>query len=87
MAVGFRLMLVSLGLICLSFSLQGCGPTPKPAPAAKPRAPIEVLGAPCNVVTAEGCNPIQLPLVYLDGWDDGRVLLFIIFSTSQYAIS
>lgn len=56
-------MLVSLGLICLSFSLQGCGPTPKPAPAAKPRAPLEVLGAPCNVVTAEGCNPIQLPLV------------------------
>eukprot|EP00435_Cladocopium_sp_Y103_P014480 s166_g3.t1 len=64
MAAGPRLMLVSLGLLCLSFSLQGCGPTAKPAPAKlAPREVLEVLGAPCNVVTAEGCNPIQLPLV------------------------
>lgn len=56
-------MLVS-GLLCFSFSLQGCGPSPKPAPVPEaPLAPLEVLGAPCNVMTAEGCNPIQLPLV------------------------
>ena len=68
-------MLVGLGLLCFSFSLQGCGPSPKPAPAPVapkpipepdgPLAPLEVLGAPCNVMTAEGCNPIQLPLAYI----------------------
>ena len=50
----------------LPLSLVGCGepqPTPKPAPSGP--GPLKYLGAGCNVLTAEGCNPIQLPMTYL----------------------
>ena len=68
MARRWCLSLVSGAYLCLV--LKGCGKQ-NPSPNTEPT--LEYLGAKCNAVTGDSCNPAQLPLFSGESYNPSRL--------------